>query len=417
MPRPQEEKTMAVHIARRAVLAGLAAAPFTRVRAQTGPIRIGLLTDLSGSTRDTSGPGSVACVQQALADAQAIAPGLQVELMTADHQQKPDVGASIARTWFDRDGVDAVVGVNNSAIAFAVNRIVEDKDKVHLNTGAVSADLTGPSCSRNLVHWTYDTWEMAHSTGAAIVKAGGDSWFFVTADYAFGHALERDTAQFVKASGGKVLGSTAYPFPGTTDFSSYMVQAQASGAKVLGLANSSSDFVNAAKQAHEFGLTASGMRIAGLTVFINDVHALGLDIAQGLTLTETFYWDLNDRTRAFTKRVLPRRAELYPNQEQAGDYAATLHYLKTVASMGAAKARQSGRETVAAMKRLPTDDDCFGPGTIREDGRKLHPAYLFQVKKPAESTGPWDCYKLIATTPADEAFRPLDEGKCPFIHV
>jgi branched-chain amino acid transport system substrate-binding protein len=395
------------------------AVPWGCARAQkaAATIRIGLLTDLSGSTKDTSGPVSVACVRQALDEARAAAPGLDVELLTADHQQKPDVGTAIVRAWFDRDGVDAVVGVNNSAIALPVNRIVEDKDRVHLNTGAVSADLTGPACSRNLVHWTYDTWEMAHSTGGAVVREGGDTWFFITADYAFGHALQRDTSQFVAAAGGKVLGAALYPFPGTTDFSSYLLQAQASGAKVVGLANSSSDFVNSVKQAHEFGLTQGGTRLAGLTVFINDVRALGLGVAQGLALTETFYWDLDDRTRAFTRRVLPKTAGLYPNQEQAGDYAATLHYLKTVAAIGAGRAKASGRETVAAMKRMPTDDDCFGLGSIREDGRALHPAYLFQVKAPAESGGPWDCYKLLATTPADQAFRPLSEGHCPFIRA
>ena len=397
-----------MRVTRRALLAGAASVSWGRARAQqTEAIRIGLLTDLSGSTRDTSGPTSVACVRQAIDEMRAASPSLAVELLTADHQQKPDVGASVVREWFDRAGVDAVVGVNNSAIAFAVNRVVEDKDKVHLNTGAVSADLTGPACSRNLVHWTYDTWEMAHSTGGAMVGAGGDTWFFITADYAFGHALQRDASQFVVAAGGKVLGAAQYPFPGTTDFSSYLLQAQASGAKVVGLANSSTDFVNTVKQAHEFGLTANGTRLAGLTVFITDVHALGLEVAQGLVLTETFYWDLNDRTRAFTRRVLPKTAGQYPNQEQAGDYAATLHYLKTAAAMGSGRAKRSGRETVAAMKQMPTDDDCFGPGSIREDGRALHPAYLFQVKTPAESNSAWDCYKLLATTPADRAFRPL----------
>ncbi|MBV8523869.1 MAG: ABC transporter substrate-binding protein [Acetobacteraceae bacterium] len=408
-----------MRITRRSLLAGAgSAACAQRTLAQeTSAIRIGLLTDLSGSTRDTSGPTSVACVRQAILEMQAAAPGLAVELLTADHQQKPDVGASIVREWFDRASVDAVVGVNNSAIALAVNRVVEDKDKVHLNTGAVSADLTGPACSRNLVHWTYDTWEMAHSTGGAMVRAGGDTWFFITADYAFGRALQRDTSQFVMSAGGKVLGAVLYPFPGTADFSSYLLQAQASGAKVIGLANSSTDFVNTVKQAHEFGLTANGTRLAGLTVFITDVRALGLDAAQGLVLTETFYWDLNDRTRAFTSRVLPKTAGQYPNQEQAGDYAATLHYLKTVAAMGPARAKRSGRETVAAMKAIPTDDDCFGPGSIREDGRALHPAYLFQVKAPGESKGPWDCYKLVATTPANDAFRPLAQGQCPFIRT
>jgi branched-chain amino acid transport system substrate-binding protein len=375
-------------------------------------IKLGVLNDQSGVYRDISGPTSVACVRQAVQDAGSH--GFNVEVVFADHQNKPDVGSNIARQWIDRDGVDVILDVPNSAVALAVNGVVREKNKVYLNSTAATADLTGPQCSPNTVHWTYDTWMLARSTGGAMVKAGGDSWFFITADYAFGHALERDTSNFVKAQNGKVIGAVRHPL-GNTDFSSFLVQAQSSRAKVIGLANAGADTINAVKQAAEFGLTRRGTKLAVLLMFINDVHGLGLQAAQGLVCTETFYWDLNDRTRAFTAKVKPHLAGNMPSMSHAGCYAAALHYLKAAADMGAAAAKADGAAAVARMKAMPTDDDCFGAGSIRADGRKIHPSYLFEVKAPNESKGAWDYYKLLQTTPAEEAFRPLAEGACPLV--
>ncbi|TCZ66755.1 ABC transporter substrate-binding protein [Roseicella aquatilis] len=392
-----------------AALAGLSGRP---ARAQGVTLKIGVLNDQSGVYRDISGPTSVACVRQAVQDLGG--KGFNVEILTADHQNKPDVGSNIARQWIDRDGVDVIVDVPNSAVALAVNGVVREKNKVYLNSTAATADLTGPQCSPNTVHWTYDTWMLAKSTGGAMVKAGGDTWFFITADYAFGHALERDTTAFIKAQNGRVLGAVRHPL-GTTDFSSFLVQAQSSRAKVIGLANAGTDTVNAVKQAAEFGLTRRGTKIAVLLMFINDVHGLGLQAAQGLVCTETFYWDLNDRTRAFTTKVKPHLAGNMPAMSHAGCYAAVLHYLKAAADMGADKAKANGAEAVARMKAMPTDDDCFGRGSIRADGRKIHPSYLFEVKSPEESKAPWDYYKLLQTTPAEEAFRPVADGACPLV--
>ena len=375
-------------------------------------IKLGVLNDQSGVYRDISGPTSVACVRQAVQDAGSH--GFNVEVVYADHQNKPDVGSNIARQWIDRDGVDVILDVPNSAVALAVNGVVREKNKVYLNSTAATADLTGAQCSPNTVHWTYDTWMLARSTGGAMVKAGGDSWFFVTADYAFGHALERDTSNFVKAQNGKVIGAVRHPL-GNTDFSSFLVQAQSSRAKVVGLANAGADTVNAVKQAAEFGLTRRGTKLAVLLMFINDVHGLGLQAAEGLVCTETFYWDLNDRTRAFTAKVKPHLAGNMPSMSHAGCYAAALHYLKAAADMGVAAAKADGAAAVARMKAMPTEDDCFGAGQVRADGRKIHPSYLFEVKAPAESKGPWDYYKLLQTTPAEEAFRPLAEGGCPLV--
>jgi branched-chain amino acid transport system substrate-binding protein len=381
-------------------------------RAQAPTIRLGVLTDMSGPYRDPTGPGSVACTQQAAAE--MANRGLQVEIIQADHQNKPDVGANIARQWYDQ-GVDAVVDVPTSSVALAINGIAREKNKVFLNSGAATSDLTGSACSPNTVHFTYDTYMLAKSTGAALSKAGGDTWFFVTADYAFGHALQRDTSRFVEAAGGKVLGAARYPFPATTDFSAFLVQAQASRAKVLGLANAGTDTATCIKQAREFGLTRN-MKVAGLLMSFMEVHSLGLATAQGLLMTEPFYWDLNDRTRAFAERVRPRMpGQAMPAQVQAGCYGVSLHYLKAVADMGAAQAKADGRAAVARMKAMPTDDDAFGPGRIREDGRKIHPSYLFEVKKPEESRGTWDYLKIVATTPAEEAFRPMAEGGCALV--
>ncbi|MBW8268620.1 ABC transporter substrate-binding protein [Caldovatus aquaticus] len=406
---------------RRSLLAGAAAAPLAaalpgrRVRAQAAnTIKIGVLNDQSGLYRDLAGPGSTVCVRQAVQEFGA--QGFAVEVVQADHQNKPDVGSNIVRQWIDRDGVDVIMDVPTSSVALAVNGVVREKNKVYLNSTAATSDLTGPACSPNTIHWTYDTYMLAKGTGGAMVRAGGDTWFFITADYAFGHALERDTAEFVRRAGGRVLGAVRTPFPGTTDFSSFLVQAQASRAKVIGLANAGGDTINCIKQAAEFGLTRRGVKLAGLLVFLSDIHALGLQTAQGLVLTETFYWDLNDRTRALTQRVRPHMPNnAPPTMVQAGCYSATLHYLKTVQQMGVAAAKADGAAVIARMKAMPTDDDAFGPGRIREDGRKLHPAYLFEVKKPEESRGPWDYYKLLQTVPAEEAFRPLAEGGCPLV--
>jgi branched-chain amino acid transport system substrate-binding protein len=405
-------------ISRRTLLGSVAAAgtlPLTRARAQGKPtIKIGVLNDQSGPYTNTGGPTSVVCAKQALEDFGVSAKGLNVEVVTADHQNKPDVAVSISRQWIDRDGVDVILDVPTSSVALAVQGVVREKNKIFLASGPATVALTGEQCSPNFITWVYDTYMLAKSTGGAMVKAGGDTWYFITADYAFGKQLQSDTSDLIKASGGKVLGAAPYPFPGTTDFSSFLVQAQASGAKVLGLANAGGDTVNSIKQAHEFGLNKS-MKLAALLMFITDVHALGLDVAAGLNLTESFYWNLNDRTRAFTNRVKPKTPNNWPNMIHAGCYSAVLHYLKTVADMGAAEAKKDGAATVNRMKKMPVEDDCFGKTTIREDGRNLVPAYLFEVKQPSESKGPWDYYNLVATTPGADAYRPLADGHCPFI--
>jgi branched-chain amino acid transport system substrate-binding protein len=375
-------------------------------------IRIGVLNDQSGTYRDISGPYGIACTQQAAAEFGD--KGFTVEVISADHQNKPDVGANIARQWYDQ-GVDMILDVPTSSVGLAVNNVAREKNKAYINTGSATSDLTGAQCSPTTVHWMYDTYMLAKSTGGALVKAGGDSWFFITADYAFGHALERDTTNFVRAAGGKVNGSVKYPFPATSDFSSFLVQAQASRAKVIGLANAGADTINSIKQAAEFGITRRGVKLAALLMFLPDVHALGLETAQGLVLTESFYWDLNDRTRAVTQRLQPRLKDVKPNMASIANYSAALHYLKAVADMGVAASKQSGTEVINRMKAMPCDDDAFGPGSIRVDGRKLCPSYLFEVKKPAESKGAWDYYKLLQTTPAEEAFRPLSEGGCPLV--
>jgi branched-chain amino acid transport system substrate-binding protein len=403
-------------LTRRSALTFAAAAtvPLIRpARAQTPTIKIGVLNDQSGPYTNTGGITGVICAKQAVEEF-AAAKGLHVEVISADHQNKPDIAVSIARQWFDRDGVDMLLDVPTSSVALALQSVVREKNKVYLNTGAASSALTGEQCSPNFISWNYDTFMLAKSTGGAMVKAGGDSWYFLTADYAFGKQLQSDTSALVTKSGGKVLGAAQYPFPGTSDFSSFLVQAQASGAKVLGLANAGGDTVNSIKQAHEFGLSNS-MKIAALLMFISDVHALGLDTAGGLNLTESFYWDLNDKTRAFTKRVLPKTPSNYPNMNHAGNYSATLHYLKAAADMGAAEAKKDGVATINRMKAMPVEDDCFGKTRIREDGRNLVPSYLFEVKQPSESKGPWDYYKLVANTPGEEAFRPLADGHCSIV--
>jgi branched-chain amino acid transport system substrate-binding protein len=374
-------------------------------------VRIGIMNDQSGTYRDITGPTGAACARQAIQDFSA--GGFTVETLVGDHQNKADVAATLARRWIDVDGVDMVVGVGNSSCALAVNTICRDKNKVMLNTSAASGDLTGAQCTLNTIHWTYDTYMTAKSTGGTMVKAGGDSWYFITANYVFGQQLQRDTANFVTEAGGRVLGSAVYPFPETTDFSALLLRARSSGAKVIGLCNGGADTTNCIKQAREFGLTSS-MRLAAMLMYATDIRSLGLEQAQGLMLSESFYWDLNPRTRAFTDRIRPK-VQLIPNMMQAGDYAATLHYLKAVADLGPVEAKADGAATVARMKAMPTDDDCFGEGSIRADGRKIHPCYLFQAKAPSESRGPWDLLKLVATTPAEEAFRPMAQGGCALV--
>ncbi|MBO1076505.1 ABC transporter substrate-binding protein [Roseomonas marmotae] len=385
-------------------------------RAQSNTLKIGVLNDQSGVYREVSGPTSTACVRQAVLDSGIAAKSINVEVVQADHQNKPDVGATIARQWIDRDGVDVIIDVPNSAVALAISGIVREKNKAYLNSTGGTTELTGGQCSPNTIHWTYDTYMLAKSTGAAMVKTGGDSWFFITADYAFGHDLEKNTTKFVQAAGGKVLGAVRHPLQ-STDFSSYLLQAQQSRAKVIGLANAGTDTINSVKQAAEFGVTRRGTKIAVMLMFINDVHALGLNAAQGLVCTESFYWDLNDRTRAFTNRVKGSLGGNYPAMSHAGCYASVLHYLKAVNDMGFAAAKASGADVVTRMKAMPTDDDCFGQGTIRADGRKLHPAYLFEVKTPGESKGAWDYYKLLQTTGPEEAWRPVSEGGCSLIRA
>ena len=406
-------------VSRRTLLSAAAASAVTgpalprRARAAGTPIKIGVLNDQSGPYTNTGGLTSVICAKQAVLE-YANAQGIDVEVISADHQNKPDLAVSIARQWFDRDGVDMLLDLPTSSVALAVQSVVREKNKVYLNSGAASSALTGDQCSPNFIHWTYDTYMLSKSTGGAMVKAGGDSWYFLTADYAFGKQLQNDTTAIVKAAGGSVKGAALYPFPGTTDFSSFLVQAQSSGAKVIGLCNAGGDTVNSIKQINEFGLNKS-MKVAALLMFITDVHALGLDVAAGLNLTESFYWDLNDRTRAFTNRVKDKTPKNWPNMVHAGCYSATLHYLKTVHDMGVAEAKKDGIATVNRMKAMPVDDDCFGTTKIRQDGRNLTPSYLFEVKKPAESKGPWDYYKQVIAMTGEEAYRPLADGHCSFI--
>src|SRR5215210_736308 len=370
-------------------------------------VKIGVLNDRSGLYADISGEGSAVAARMAAEDFKAKDKGIIFEIISADHQNKPDVGSNIARQWYDTDGVDVITDVPTSSVALAINQITKEKNKIFLNSGAASSDLTGKACSPNTIHWTYDTYALGQGTGGAMVKAGGDTWFFLTADYAFGHALERDTEAVVIKNGGKVLGKVRAPI-NTQDFSSFLLQAQASKAKIIGLANAGGDTINSIKQASEFGIVKGGQNLAGLLVFLSDVHGLGLDKAQGLILTNTFYWDRNDEGRAFAKRFSAANGGKYPTMVQAGVYAGVLHYLKAVE---AAKT-DDGTKVVAKMKELPTDDPLFGKGRIRADGRKVHPAYLVEVKKPSESKGPYDYYKIRATIPAEQAFRPLADGGC-----
>jgi branched-chain amino acid transport system substrate-binding protein len=403
-------------VSRRKLVGGAAvasAAASLPARAAGKSLTIGVCSDFSGTYSNTGGNTSVACVQQALEDWGAAAKGYDVTVIQGDHQNKPDVGAGLARKWFD-SGVDMLIDVPNSAVALAIAGVAAEKDKLFINSNAATSKLTGAACNAQTIHWTYDTYMLAHSTGGAMVAAGGKSWFFITANYAFGQLLRDQTMKVVKDAGGTVVGDVDYPFPQTTDFSSFLVQAQSSGAQVLALANAGKDTVNSIKQAHQFGITQSGMKIAGLLIFIPDIHGLGLDIAQGLILTESFYWNMNDRTRAFTKRVLPKTPNNYPAMGHAGCYSGTMHFMKAVDAIGVDKA-SSGAAVAAQMKKMPTSDDAFGECTIREDGRFMCPSYLFRVKKPGESSIPWDYYDLLHTTPAEQTFAPMATEGCPLV--
>jgi branched-chain amino acid transport system substrate-binding protein len=377
---------------------------------QGGTIRIGVLNDQSGLYSDIAGTGSVWTAKKAVEDFGAAAKGMKVEILSADHLNKPDVGSNIARQWIDVDKVDAIADVPTSSVALAVNEIIREKNKVFLAVGPATSDLTGKACSPNTVHWIYDTWALANGTGNALVKQGGDTWFFLTADYAFGHALERDTEAVVLKSGGKVLGKVRHPFPGQ-DFSSFLLQAQTSKAKVIGLANAGGDTINAIKQASEFGIVQGGQKLAGLLIFLTDIHSLGLKTAQGLVFTAPWYWDQNDTNRAFGKEYLAANGRM-ATYTVVGVYSAVYHYLRAVEALGS---HSDGKAVVAKMKELETDDKLMGKGKVREDGRKIHPMYLFEVKKPEESKGPWDYYKQLATIPAEQAWRPVDQGDCPLV--
>jgi branched-chain amino acid transport system substrate-binding protein len=416
------ENVMPASISRRAVLragavVSAAAVVPRRARAADKPIRIGVLTDMAGPYAANTGLGSVLGAQMAVEDFMRGHPSIKAEIVQADLQLKPDVAISISRDWIDNQGVDVITDVPLSSAAFAVADLVKQKDKVAIFTGAASADISGSKCGTNHLHFVYDTWSMPHGVVDAAVKDGKDSWFFITADYAFGHSLQKDAAGFVTAAGGKVLGQALAPFPGTTDFSAFLVQAKASGAKVVGLANGGGDTVNCIKQAAEFGIMKGGQKVAGLIFLIQDVHGVGLAAAQGVLLTEPYYWNLNAGTREFGLRYAKRLKGVVPNSVQAGQYAAVLHYLKTVVAMGPERARASGRAAIEHMKAMPTDDPVFGKGRVRQDGRVIHDMHLFEVKAPERSKEPWDYYEHKRTIPAEQAFRPMDQGGCSLVHA
>ena len=381
--------------------------------AQDKSVKIGALSDQSGLYADLGGPGSTLAAQMAAEDSGLTAKGWKIDIISGDHQNKPDIGTSIARQWFDVDKVDVIVDVPNSGVALAVNNVIKEKNGVYINSGAATSDLSNAQCSPNTVHWTYDTYMLAHTTGQALVKAGGDTWFFLTADYAFGAALERDTTAVITANGGKIVGGVKHPL-NTSDFSSFLLQAQSSKAKIIGLANAGGDTTNTIKQAAEFGIVKGGQKLAALLLFLTDVKAIGLETAQGLNFTETFYWDMNDDTRAFSKKFAARmKSGAPPTMVQAGVYSGLIHYFKALVALGGNP--HDGIKIVDKMKSMPTDDPLFGKGSIQPNGRTIHSAYLFEVKKPSESKGPWDFYKLVGTVPGDQAFTPLSESKCPLL--
>jgi branched-chain amino acid transport system substrate-binding protein len=373
-------------------------------------VKLGVLTDMSSLYSDINGIGAVRAVEMAVEEFGGSIGGKKIEIVNADVQNKADVAATIGGRWYDTEQVDVILGTGASSASIATARVANDKKRIYLATDPASSDLTGKLCNPYMVHWVYDTTALANGTGSAVVKAGGKNWFFLTADYAFGYALERDVSNVVKKNGGNVIGGVKHPI-NTSDFSSYLLQAQSSKAQIIGLANAGGDTINSIKQAAEFGIVKGGQKLAGLLVFVTDVHSLGLERAQGLSLTEAFYWDLNDKTRAFSKKFAARHGGKMPTSIQAGFYSAALQYLNTVKAAGTDQA-----ETVMAkLKATKWDDPVFGPSYIRPDGRKMHNMYLFEVKKPSESKGPYDYYKLISTIPGEEAFRPMDQGECPLV--
>ena len=396
----------------RMVVASVLASASAHAQYTDGMIKIGVLTDMSSLYADQVGPGDVVATKLAVADFVAGNSGIKVEIIAADHQNKPDLGFSIASSWFDVEKVDVIVGGGSSGVALAASEVARQKNKVLLVSDGATSDLTGPKCNANTVHWVYDTWNFANSTGKAVVKGGGDTWFFLTADYTFGYTLERETTEVVEANGGKVVGKVRHPL-NSNDFSSFLLQAQASRAKIIGLANAGGDTINAIKQASEFGLARRGQSLAGLLMYVSDIATLGLPATQGMVVTEPWYWDMNDANRVWTKRWQTQRPGKLPTKIHAGVYSSVIHYLKAVEAL---KADGNGKAVVAKMKEMPTDDRLFGKGIVRIDGRKIHEAYLFEVKKPEESKYPGDFYKLKATIPAAEAFRPLKNGGCPLVN-
>ena len=395
------------------LLAAAATGPAMAQDAFDGKVKVGVLNDQSSLYADATGQGSVVAARLALEDYMAANPNskLKVEIIFADHQNKPDVGSTIARQWFERDGVDMILDVPNSGVALAVNEVAKSLNKIMINGSAGSTRLTGDACTPNTIQWTFDNYAISHGTGSAVLATGGDTWFFITADYAFGLDLEKQASDVVKEKGGQVLGSVRVPL-NNPDFSSFLLQAQGSKAKVIGLANAGGDTINSIKQAAEFGIVKSGQRLAGLLVFVSDVHSLGLPIAQGLQYTDAFYWDRDDASRAFTKRFVEKmNGKMYPGMNHGGNYSGMTHFLK---AMEAAQTRD-GAKIVAKMKELPTDDPLFGKGMVRADGRQIHPMYLWQVKTPAESKGEWDLAKLVKTIPMEEAFRPIAQSECPLV--
>jgi branched-chain amino acid transport system substrate-binding protein len=388
-------------------LAALSGTAFAQISDDV--VKLGVLTDMSSLYADATGKGSLTAVQMAVEDYGGKVKGKPIEVISADHQNKPDVGVSIARNWYDNEKVDAILDVPTSSVALPISALTREKNRININSGGGSSDITGPACSPNTVHYTYDTYALSNVAGKAMVKRGEDTWFFVTADYAFGMALERDAANVVKENGGKVLGDVRAPL-NSSDFSSYLLQAQASKAKVIGLANAGGDTQNALKQASEFGITQAGQKMIALLMEITDTHSLGIKATQGLIVTDGFYWDMNDETRAFSKRFMDKIGRM-PTMIQAGLYSATMHYLKAIEAIGTDEAPK----VMAQMRATPINDFFAKNGKIRIDGRMVHDMYLFEVKKPEQSKGEWDLYNLIATVPGDEAFRPLDKGGCPLV--
>lgn len=373
------------------------------------PLKIGIISDFASVYSDIGGQGNVEATKMAIEEFGGSMFGKPIEVVTADPLNKADIAATIARKWYDAENVDMIIDLPTSATALAAMEMSKQFEKILIVTDAASSDITGKSCSPYTAHWTYDTYGNAHTVGSAIVKEGGDSWFFITADYVFGHSIERDTGDVVRAAGGKVIGSAKHPL-NTADFSSFLLQAQASKARIVGLANGGGDTINAIKQASEFGIVAGGQKLAGIVMFISDIHSLGLKLAQGLIITEAYYWDLNDRTRAFGKRYFERMKRM-PTMNQAATYSATLHYLKAVQAAGT----RDTKPVLAKMREMPVRDAFTENGVLREDGRMVHSMFLLEVKKPEESKAPWDYYKVLAEVPGDQVFRPMKDGNCPYV--